>query len=209
MTSFSNMLSAINGLSPLHRIAMVFWCMDRAFATFDAVTFGRDAYGLPKLHNMAMALWNGPGESWSMKHLGDLKSLCTAFETDLTSIEAIDYKLLGLAFSEPALVSRDHIYNAMIDTVSVVYHAASMLPEAKVGNVGQAMEAYYDIFYQPTWDHLTEGKVTITLQEMAMARQQQEAAEPLRTALQQIEAHLRLLGGLDVTSFDDVRLRGR
>ena len=204
---FSNILSSLNGLSAHHRIAMILWCMERAFTLLDATTLVARGYDFRRLRRTSMGLWAGPGPTWSAEYLEGLRGLCEEYNSEVVRIVATDDRILGLLYSDPQLVREDHIYNALTDTVAIAYASTGLIPAADTENVVQAMESYYDIFYQPTWDKLTEGKSVVTPPEMALVRQAQDSAEPLRTALEQVDLHLRLLSGIETISFNDVRLR--
>jgi hypothetical protein len=126
---------------------------------------------------------------------------CEAFDAACVAIAAIDGTRLGMVFSDPKLVNEDQVYNALIGIVSIVYATAELILEVHADSATQALEAYYDIFYQPTWDHLATGKIAVTPKEMAAVDQIVDSAEPLRTALEQVERYIDHLVTMKAVSF--------
>jgi hypothetical protein len=200
-TTLSAIVSLTNGLDTDHRIALAFWCMDKTFPVLDAITFRDEEYDFAKLRGRATALWNGPGEAWSRENLEDLIRHCEVFDAACVAIAAIDGTRLGLVFSDPKLVNDDQVYNALIGIVSIVYATAELILGVNADGATQALKAYYDVFYQPTWDHLATGKMAVTPKEMAAMDQCVDSTEPLRTALEQVERYIDHLVTIKTIAF--------
>lgn len=199
---------AIVSLNKMRRIALVLWCMDRAFKILDGVQLLEDQPSVRPIRDAATALWKGPGDAWSSGALKQLREQCEAYDSEAVHISSIDTQMLSPLFTGIPFIKQDHIVNAITDTVSIVWFLTKVISTAEATDVIGALEAYYDIFYQPTWDLLTGDKKSVRPDELGKVRQNEENTEPLKSALDLVDKHIQFLQDAAESSVVDKRLRG-
>ena len=199
---------AVGSLHKMHRIALVLWCMDRAFKILDGVQLREDKPSVLPICDAAKILWRGPGDPWSAEALEQLRVRCEAYDSESVHISSVDIQALSPLFPGIPLIKQDHIVNAVTDTVSIIWFLTKVISAGEADDVIDALKAYYDIFYQPTWDFLTRDQKSVSPDEMAQVRQNEENAEPLKSALDLLGNHIQFLQQVAEISFVDKRLRG-
>jgi hypothetical protein len=206
-TALEPLTKQVLKLGQAQRIAMILWCMDRASAVLDAVTLNDAGQEIRDILDQSRELWNGPG-AWSSQFLQRLKDQCESYDAESLEIEAKDSKPLDRLFPGPTDVTGDHLINAVTQAVSLVWSAATIIPRAEKEEVANALEAFYDTFYQPTFDYLTRDRTEIDPGQIAEVHRVVDSTNPLKSALEAMEAHIQLLESMKEISFSDAKLRG-
>jgi len=199
----------VMGLGTLHRIALTLWCMDRAFTGLDAIAVtGDEGRRLAVIRSRGLNLWHGSGPAWSAQELESLRQKCEAYDAERLRWHARNDAILNRVFGNSEWVSDDDVTNAITNAVSIVWSLTSVIPDAETDNVIQALEAYYDIFYQPTWERLTAGQREVSPGEMGAAEAKLGDTDPLKKAAAELKMHAARLREMELVSLDDPQLRG-
>ena len=171
--------------------------MDRSFILIDAIRLpaNSDQFKILKeVHRQGLTLWSASELAWSTKHTRSLQSNCELFDIDDVEFEAIDQAVLKRLFPEPASIQNNHMLNGIVDALQITHSAAAFIESNDEGEIRKALDAYYDIFYQPTVDSGHCANI--------------ETKEPLKYGLIKLQQHVTLLKQSTTVSFGDIALRG-
>ena len=201
-----NLVSNIERLRPEASIALALWCMDRSLDIFAAVTLRSNFQStqIPFFIERANRLWYAPDNHDAY----ETSNFCARFNIEAVIIEEVNESILKRLFFGYESVTLDQAVNAILDSVAIV-SAASRLRNHSAGNecLGSILESYYDIYYQPTFDLLTEEN-EITQEVFSRAMELLERTDPLMSALRLLEAQVSFLSSLESIDFADLCLRG-